>query len=62
MSCTMNFDLVDWEKCSNFVDVPEAFKNLDSICRICQEECPYSEDLRRDVLSLNPEYGGRING
>ena len=61
MGCKMDFDLVDWEKCANFVDVPEAFKNLDTICRICQEECPYSEDLRKEILSIDVNYGGRIN-
>ena len=62
VGCTMNFDLVNWEKCSNFVDTPEAFKNLDTICRICQEKCPYSEELREQVLTINKDYGGRING
>ena len=38
------------------------FKNLDTICRICQEKCPYSEDLRKDILAMNINYGGRING
>lgn len=61
VGCTMNFDLVNWEKCSNFVDTPEAFKNLDTICRICQEKCPYSEDLRKEILSIDVNYGGRIN-
>ena len=61
MGCTMNFDLVDWEKCSNFVDTPKAFEDLDSICRICQEACPYSEELTRQILSINPNYGGRIS-
>ena len=61
MSCKMDFDLVDWEKCSNFVDTPEAFKDLDSICRICQESCPYSEELTRQILDINPNYGGRID-
>ena len=62
MGCKMDFDLVDWKKCANFVDVPEAFKNLDTICRTCQEECPYSEDLRKNVLAMNPKYGGRVHG
>ena len=60
MSCKMDFDLVDWEKCSNFIDTPEAFKDLDSICRICQEACPYSEELKRQILNINSNYGGRI--
>ena len=60
MSCKMDFDLVDWEKCSNFVDTPKAFEDLDSICRICQEACPYSEELTRQILDINPNYGGRI--
>ncbi len=60
MSCKMDFDLVDWEKCSNFVDTPKAFEDLDSICRICQEACPYSEELTRQILNINPNYGGRI--
>ena len=62
MGCTMNFDLVDWEKCANFVDTPEAFKDLDSICRICQESCPYSEALTERILEINPKCGGRIGG
>ena len=62
MGCTMNFDLVDWEKCANFVDTPEAFKDLDNICRICQDSCPYSEALTDRILEINPNYGGRING
>ena len=61
MGCTMNFDLVDWEKCSNFVDVPEAFKDLDSICRICQDSCPYSQELTKRILEINPRYGERIH-
>lgn len=61
-SCKMNFDLVDWEKCANFVDVPESFKDLDNICRICQESCPYSEELKNRILQLNPKYGVRLNG
>ena len=61
MSCKMDFDLGDREKCSNFVDTPEAFKDLDSICRICQESCPYSEELTRQILDINPNYGGRID-
>ena len=60
MSCKMDFDLVDWEKCSNFVDTPKAFEDLDSICRICQEACPYSEELKRQILNINSNYGGRI--
>ena len=60
--CPMDFDLVDWEKCSNFVDTPEAFKDLDSICRICQESCPYSEALTERILEINPKCGGRIGG
>jgi len=60
MSCKMDFDLVNWEKCSNFVDIPKAFEDLDSICRICQEACPYSEELTRQILNINPNYGGRI--
>jgi len=62
MGCKMDFDLVDWEKCANFVDVPEAFDNLDTICRKCQEECPYSEQLKNNILDINPNYGARLNG
>jgi len=61
MGCKMNFDLVDWEKCANFVDVPEAFENLDTICRTCQEECPYSEQLKNNILNINSNYGARLN-
>lgn len=58
VGCTMNFNLVDWEKCANFVDVPEAFVDLDSICRICQTSCPYSEELKQQI---DPKFGERLH-
>ena len=61
MNCKMDFELVDWEDCANFVDTPAAFKDLDGICRICQTSCPYSEQLKSDILEVNPNYGMRLN-
>ena len=61
MNCKMDFDLVDWEECANFVDTPAAFKDLDGICRICQTSCPYSEQLKNDIIEVNSRYGERLN-
>lgn len=49
MNCKMDFKLVDWEKCSNFIDKEYLFENPDKMCRICQESCPYSEELRNQI-------------
>ena len=46
------------DKDGNFVDVPEAFVDLDSICRICQTSCPYSEELKQQI---DPKFGERLH-
>lgn len=60
--CKMDFELVDWQNCANFIDTKEMFNNPDNICRICQDKCPFSEDLKKQIESINPLYGKRING
>jgi len=56
--CRMNFKLLDWEKCDNFIDSLYLFQNPDQMCRICQDKCPFSEELKNKILMNNPSYGG----
>ena len=61
VGCTFNFEHSDWMKCDNFISRPELFANPDKMCRICQDACPYSEELKQDLLKINPNYGRRLN-
>tara|TARA_B100001250_G_C19649704_1_gene722060 strand:- start:180 stop:920 length:741 start_codon:yes stop_codon:yes gene_type:complete len=58
VGCRMNFKLIDWEKCSNFVDDVDLFRHPDKMCRICQDSCPYSDELKNDILMDYPDCGG----
>ena len=61
VGCTFNFEHSDWMKCDNFISRPELFANPDKMCRICQDACPYSEELKQNLLKINPNYGRRLN-
>ena len=61
VGCTFNFEHSDWMKCDNFISRPELFANPDNMCRICQDACPYSEELKQNLLKINPNYGRRLN-
>mgnify|MGYP001227849348 CR=1 FL=1 len=61
VGCKFNFEHSDWRKCDNFISRPELFANPDNMCRICQDACPYSEELKQKLLEINPNYGRRLN-
>lgn len=58
VGCKMNYELSNWEGCANFVDSQYMFDNPDKICRICQDSCPYSNDLIKDI---DNKYGQFID-
>ena len=57
-NCRMNFKLIDWKKCENFTDRHYLFQNPDKMCRICQDKCPFSEEVKNKILMNNPSCGG----
>lgn len=60
VGCTFNYEHSDWRKCDNFITTAENFSDPEKMCRICQDACPYSEDLKQKLLDINPDYGSRI--
>ena len=56
--CRMNFTLLDWEKCANVVEGRHIFMYPERVCRICQDSCPYSEELKLKILEDHPDCGG----
>ena len=58
VNCRMNFKLIDWEKCKNTVDHGYLFANPHLMCRACQDNCPFSEKLKNDILRDHPDCGG----
>ena len=60
VGCKFNFEHSDWEKCEKFISKPEWFENPEKMCRICQDACPYSEELKENILKINPKYGSRL--
>jgi hypothetical protein len=57
-NCRMNFALIDWKKCENFIDNKDMFMYPDRMCRKCQDSCPFSEELKEQILQTNPKAGG----
>lgn len=58
VNCRMNFKLIDWEKCQNTVDYGYLLANPHLMCRSCQDNCPFSEKLKNDILIDHPHCGG----
>ena len=58
VNCRMNFKLIDWEKCKNTVDYDYLFQNPEQMCRACQDNCPFSEKLKNQILIDYPNCGG----
>lgn len=56
-NCPMNYELIDWKKCQNFIDVDYLFENPNEMCRICQDSCPYSEELKLKIIKNNQFLG-----
>lgn len=52
--CRMDYDLIDWKKCSNFVESAYLFENPELMCRVCIESCPYSNEI---LSSIDSKYG-----
>lgn len=56
--CRMDYALVDWEKCLNFIDHEFLFEHPDQMCRLCIESCPYSNDI---LEKIDEKYGKHMN-
>jgi len=61
MKCKMNYELSNWEDCSNFIDTPYMFDHPDEMCKICQSSCPPSNYILNKIDSkygnfLDPKY------
>ena len=54
--CRMDYELIDWEKCSNFVNQKHLFENPNLMCRTCIESCPYSNDILTEIDSKYGKY------
>lgn len=52
--CRMDYELIDWQKCANFVESEHLFENPQLMCRVCIESCPYSNEI---LSSIDSKYG-----
>lgn len=56
--CRMDYALIDWEKCLNFIDHEFLFEHPDQMCRLCIESCPYSNAI---LETIDEKYGKHMN-
>lgn len=57
-NCTMNYELGNWQDCANMVDNQYFFDNPNEICKMCQDSCPYSNEL---ISNIDSHYGQYID-